>query len=277
MNDVDVRRCRASALARRRAGRSPLVVAAASRRGARRRTAPALAAARAETAELRDQLDALEAPARRPRAAPRSPPTRVRRSPTSASPSRRARARGPTGSRAALFADLVLRETVVKAASLAHGVRRALAPETRNRIRFEMRREVKRSRKQRRADTREARREWEARQRAASDADDERGTRRMSRGLWFVAGAGAGVYVMVRGRRAAEALTVDGLQDRLSGARGRGCGCSATRSPQGQAEKETELRERLGLVPHGTRARGRPAPGRRRPTAPTTEDKEGSS
>jgi hypothetical protein len=66
-----------------------------------------------------------------------------------------------------LFADLVLREGVVQAASLFHGVRRALAPENRNRIRFEMRREVKRSRKQRRADIREARREWEARQRAA--------------------------------------------------------------------------------------------------------------
>jgi hypothetical protein len=66
-----------------------------------------------------------------------------------------------------LFADLVLRETVVQTASLFHGVRRALSPESRNRIRFEMRREVKRSRKQRRADLREARREWEARQRAA--------------------------------------------------------------------------------------------------------------
>ena len=37
---------------------------------------------------------------------------------------------------------MVLRETVVKAASLAHGVRRGLAPATRNRIRFEMKQEV---------------------------------------------------------------------------------------------------------------------------------------
>ena len=58
----------------------------------------------------------------------------------------------------ALFADLVLRETVVKAASLTHGLRRALAPEVRNRIRFEMGREVKRARKQRRADLKAARR-----------------------------------------------------------------------------------------------------------------------
>ena len=66
----------------------------------------------------------------------------------------------------------MLRETVVQAASLFHGVRRALSPENRNRIRFEMRREVKRSRKQRRADLREARRDWEARQRAAM-VDDQ--------------------------------------------------------------------------------------------------------
>lgn len=67
---------------------------------------------------------------------------------------------------APLFADLVLRESAVQAASLARGLRRALAPETRNRIRFEMRREVKRARKQRRADLREARRAWQARGRS---------------------------------------------------------------------------------------------------------------
>ncbi len=72
----------------------------------------------------------------------------------------------------ALFADLVLRETLVKAASLAHGVRRALAPQTRNRIRFEVRREIKRSRKQRRADLKEARRDWEGRQRSEISLTD---------------------------------------------------------------------------------------------------------
>ena len=64
-----------------------------------------------------------------------------------------------------LFADIVLRETVVKAASLGYGVRRALAPETRNRIRFEMKREVKRSRRQRRAELKEFRRARNARDR----------------------------------------------------------------------------------------------------------------
>ena len=66
-----------------------------------------------------------------------------------------------------LFADLVLREGVVQVASLAAGVRRALAPEHLNRVRFEMRREVKRARKQRRADLRQAKRQYDARDRAA--------------------------------------------------------------------------------------------------------------
>lgn len=73
---------------------------------------------------------------------------------------------------APLFADLVLRESVVQAASMAAGLRRALAPETRHKIRFEMKREVKRARKQRRADLRAARREWAARQRAEVDPED---------------------------------------------------------------------------------------------------------
>ncbi|WP_182526663.1 DUF6167 family protein [Nocardioides dongkuii] len=72
----------------------------------------------------------------------------------------------------------------------------------------------------------------------------------MRRGLWFVAGAGAGVYAMVRGRRAAEALTVDGLQDRW-GAVTAGARMFRDEVAQGKAEAETDLRARLGLVPHG--------------------------
>ncbi len=71
----------------------------------------------------------------------------------------------------ALFADIVLRETVVKAASLAHGVRRGLAPATRNRIRFEMKQEVRRARKQRRADLKAAQRDLHARQRRTMAED----------------------------------------------------------------------------------------------------------
>ena len=73
----------------------------------------------------------------------------------------------------ALFADLVLRETVVKAASLTHGLRQALAPESRNRIRFEMGREVKRARKQRRAEQKAARRHRAPTPRAAARTAEE--------------------------------------------------------------------------------------------------------
>ena len=69
----------------------------------------------------------------------------------------------------------------------------------------------------------------------------------MRRGFWFAAGAGAGVYAMVRGRRAAEVFTVDGLKDRLAGLE---VGARLLRDEvaQGRVEKETELRERYGRV-----------------------------
>ena len=113
-------------------------------------------------------------PASRPRSTPSSaacPPRSTSTSTSTSSPASATRSRASPRRPAPpvpgpLFADLVLRESVVQAASLASGLRRALAPETRNRIRFEMKREVKRARKQRRADLRQARREWEARQRA---------------------------------------------------------------------------------------------------------------
>lgn len=47
-------------------------------------------------------------------------------------------------------------EPLLRTAAVLHGVRRALAPETRNRIRFEMKREVRRSRKQRKQDMKAA-------------------------------------------------------------------------------------------------------------------------
>ncbi len=67
-----------------------------------------------------------------------------------------------------LFADIVARETVVKAASWTAGLRRALAPESRNRIRFHVRQETKRAGRERRAETRQALREFRARERAAA-------------------------------------------------------------------------------------------------------------
>jgi hypothetical protein len=142
-----------------------LVLAVALLR-ARSRTARVLAQAQADTAVLRDEVAALERRLDRPATRPEA--SFVITDLGQEAVPEPADAEQPRATiSSALFADLVLRETVVKAASLAHGVRRALDPETRNRIRFEMKREVKRARKQRRVDTREARREWEARQRAA--------------------------------------------------------------------------------------------------------------
>jgi hypothetical protein len=74
----------------------------------------------------------------------------------------------------------------------------------------------------------------------------------MKRGLWFVAGAGAGIYVMIRGRRAAEAMTIDGMQDRLNGL-AVGVRMFRDEVAEGRAEKETELRERFSLAPHLSR------------------------
>ena len=73
----------------------------------------------------------------------------------------------------------------------------------------------------------------------------------MNRGLWFVAGAAAGIYGMVRARRAAEAFTVDGMRDRV-GAAFVGAQVFRDEVAQGRADAESGLRERLGLVPHGT-------------------------
>jgi hypothetical protein len=67
-----------------------------------------------------------------------------------------------------------------------------------------------------------------------------------------MAGAGAGVYAMVRARRVAEVFTADGLSDRWH-ALSLGARMLRDEVAQGQAEAETELRERFGLVPHGMR------------------------
>jgi hypothetical protein len=66
----------------------------------------------------------------------------------------------------------------------------------------------------------------------------------MSRTIWFLAGAGAGVYAVLRARRAAEALTPDGIRDRLA-ALEVGAHLFGEEVRAGMAEKETELRRRL--------------------------------
>ena len=72
------------------------------------------------------------------------------------------------------------------------------------------------------------------------------------RGFWFAAGAGVGVYAVLKARRAAEAFTPDGLQDRLSGL-AVGLNLFADEVRAGMTEKETELRHRLGLALDGPR------------------------
>ena len=150
-------------------------------------TARELRSVHAEVASLRAQVEDFErrpAPPTRPRAdadpdfvitrlveGDALPTTGPTTGPTTATPT------GTDGAvervDSALFADLVLRETVVKAASLTHGLRRALAPESRNRIRFEMGREVKRARKQRRAEVKAARRHRAPTPRAAARTAEE--------------------------------------------------------------------------------------------------------
>ena len=146
-----------------------LVALAALRRATGRR----IEAAEAEAAALRERLDRLEQERQQP-----PPPARVEQPPVRVEQEYRITEVGlegePVRLERAVFADHVLRESVIRLGSLAHGVRRALDAETRNRIRFEMRREVKRARKQRRAEQREAYREWQARQRGTLTDDDLR-------------------------------------------------------------------------------------------------------
>lgn len=149
-----------------------VVVLARSLRRSRRHTEELLAAAASDADALREQLAGLEV---RLRTQSSAVETRDR-VPVAVVDEREylitdlGQDRGPrTPARvvpAPLFADIVLRESFIKTAALAAGLRRALSPEVRNRIRFEMRREVKRSRKERKLMLKAARRDWEARQRA---------------------------------------------------------------------------------------------------------------
>jgi len=71
----------------------------------------------------------------------------------------------------------------------------------------------------------------------------------MNKGVWFLAGSALGAYGVMRARRAAEALTYDGLHDRLSGLFV-GARLFTAEVRTGAAAKETELRQRLDLMPH---------------------------
>ncbi len=142
-----------------------LVVLVAVTVTSRRRFAAELAASRAELAALREGLDALNTPPVPESASPPAPSqqeyvitdlpdgrTVVRR------PDGEVVEAAPPDITATTFVSLAVGESLVKTLSFAHGLRRALSPENRNRIAFEMRREVRRSRKQRKRDVKEARR-----------------------------------------------------------------------------------------------------------------------
>ncbi len=120
-----------------------------------------LASALAETAELRRRLDALSEQLERTTALENARSAEAAYVITDAGTPRPE----PTvPDRVVLSATVG--EPLVKAVSFGHGVRRALSAESRNRIWFEMRREVRRARKQRRREMKEAWRRIRAEERA---------------------------------------------------------------------------------------------------------------
>ncbi len=74
------------------------------------------------------------------------------------------------------------------------------------------------------------------------------------RPIWFAAGAAAGVYATTKARRAAVSFTVEGIHDRLTGWF---AGARVLREEVrvGMTEKESELRTRLAVGPHGDNVR----------------------
>jgi hypothetical protein len=138
--------------------------------GGRRRMREALDSARAEVAALRSRVDELtrrvdsdgaEAPAgaSADRAGGEYVITSVRAPGTEVVPPGSDDAEtAPVTVSAREFASVALGESLVRIVSFGYGVKRALSPENRNRIAFEVGREVKRSRRQRRRDLKQARR-----------------------------------------------------------------------------------------------------------------------
>jgi len=136
-----------------------LVVALRSRAESRRQ----LAAALAETAELRRRLDLFAEQLEQSAAVQRAQAAEAAYVITDAG---EPRPEPNVPDRVVLSATVG--EPLVKVVSFGHGMRRALSPESRNRIWFEMRREVRRARKQRRREMKEAWRRMQAEERAAA-------------------------------------------------------------------------------------------------------------
>lgn len=120
-----------------------------------RQRARAADAARADVDALRAQVDELTDELRRARSTMPAALTSADFVITTAGETTPARAHQPQVPGDAVL-SVTLGEPLVKLASWTYGVRRALSAENRNRIAFEMRREIKRSRKERRRAARRA-------------------------------------------------------------------------------------------------------------------------
>lgn len=136
----------------------------------RRSVEQELARSREELAALRARLDALTVlPGKADPAGQQIVITDLSDAPAGRAVERRAEAASPRplDITAGGFASLAVGGSMVKVVALGHGLRRALTAESRNRIAFEMRRELRRSRKERKREIREARRYLRAEDRAA--------------------------------------------------------------------------------------------------------------
>jgi hypothetical protein len=69
-------------------------------------------------------------------------------------------------------------------------------------------------------------------------------------GIWFAAGAAAGMYGVVKARRIAEAFTVDGMRDRV-GAAFVGARMFRDEVAQGKADAEVQFRGRYRAAADG--------------------------
>jgi len=150
-----------------------LVVALVAGARGRRRLEAELAAARADVDGLRSQVDDLARVAPPPAPADHAAPGREYVITSISDQAAGAELAVPTTTELTgrEFVTVAAGESLVRVVSLAHGVRRALSAENRNRIRFEMRREVKRARRRRRRDLKDARRQL--RSQAGTDLSED--------------------------------------------------------------------------------------------------------
>jgi hypothetical protein len=125
-------------------------------RRARSREHETLASARADVEALRAQVEELSAALAVSQGAASGVPPAVEYVITTAGEDDGVPVDGPRVPDRAVL-SVTLGEPLVKLAALGYGLRKALSAETRNRIAFEMRREVKRARKERRKAARRAR------------------------------------------------------------------------------------------------------------------------